>query len=253
MHWPKQTAWSPRRLALGSDILGRDRRETRSWQMGKIMTRLYRPNLCNPLTSWQNFIIISCIIIKSNNDTRIKNKTIMEKADLVMHPLRLRIMQALSQGNLTTQAIAELLPDAAVSSIYRHLKLLLEGGMIEVAQTELVQGIQQKTYRLAQPPYLGPDDVAGMDAETHTHYFATYLMSLLRDFANYLQAAEAEAGALDLLADQTGYTEAIVYATPEEMETFRAEFRAALAKLAGNEGGNGRSRRKLALISHPLK
>jgi DNA-binding transcriptional ArsR family regulator len=221
--------------------------------MAEIMARLSRRYPCKRLTSWQNYIIISCIIIKNDNGTRIKNETVMEKVDLIMHPLRLRIMQALSRENLTTQAIAELLPDAAVSSIYRHLKLLLEGGMIEVAETELVQGIQQKTYRLAQSPHLGPEDVAGLNAETHVHYFATYLMSLLRDFANYLQAAEAEAGALDLLADQTGYTETIVYATPEEMETFRAEFLAALAKLVGNEGGNGRSRRKLALISHPLK
>lgn len=205
------------------------------------------------LTSVGKNVIISGIVLKYDNDTRNESKIVVEKIDLILHPLRLRIMQSLGQESLTTQEIAERLPDAPVSSIYRHLKLLLEGGMVEVAATELVQGIQQKTYRLAQLPRLGPDDVADLDAGQHLSYFTSYLMSLLRDFANYLQAAEVETGKLDLLADRTGYTEAIFYATPAELETFQAELNAALIKVMGNERENGRFRRKIALISHPLR
>ncbi len=170
------------------------------------------------------------------------------KANLILHPVRFRILQTLAAEPLTTQAIAGCLPDAPKSSIYRHLKTLLDGEMIEVAETRLVKGIQEKVYRLAQRPYLGPDDIVGVTADEHLRYFTTYVMTLLQGFADYLAAAGPT---IDFAADRVGYTEAVFYATDAEMDTLQADLNAAFMKWAGNGPGNGRKQRKIAIISHP--
>lgn len=175
----------------------------------------------------------------------------LTKLELVMHPVRLRILAALADETLTTQQIGDVLRDVPQSTLYRHLRLLLKGGMLALAETRLVHGIQEKTYQLAQSPHLGPDDMSGLDADDHLQMFTTYVMTLLAGFHDYLQRAEANNG-IDLVVDRVGYTEAVFYASDAEMDELGLAVNQALLKLAGNEAGNGRRRRKFAIISHPI-
>ncbi|MBE2222897.1 MAG: helix-turn-helix domain-containing protein [Anaerolineae bacterium] len=177
----------------------------------------------------------------------------MKKVELILHPVRFRIMQTIDGNILTTQEIADQMSDIPKSSIYRQLKILLDGGMISVAETRLVNGIQEKTYQMAQKPYLNAGDVANLSAEEHIHYFTIYVMNVLREFADYMQRSETETGSIDMLADRVGYTEVAVYATRAELDVVQAELNAAIMKLVRNEPGNGRSRHKFAIITHPVK
>ena len=172
----------------------------------------------------------------------------MRKIELIIHPVRFQILRAIGQEALTTQEIADRLPDTPKSSIYRHLKLLLDHNLIVVAETRLVNGIQEKTYRLDQPARLGTEDVADLSVDDHVRFFTTYAVTLVQDYADYV----TQNAPIDMLVDRTGYTEAIFYATTAELDAFSAAFNEALLKLMGNEPGNGRSRRKLAIVSQPL-
>ncbi len=176
----------------------------------------------------------------------------LKKVDLVIHPVRLRILQTLTQSahtqGATTQQIAGALPDTPKSSIYRHLKLLLDGEMIEVAETRLVHGIQEKIYRLLQLPRLGAEDMAGLTAEDHLRYFTTYTATLLQGFADYLQASPG----LDLAADRTGYTEVTFYANQAELDQFGAALNQALLPFLQNPPGDDRHKHKIAVITHPI-
>lgn len=174
----------------------------------------------------------------------------LTKVDLIMHPVRFRIMQTLTIDTLTTQEIDERLPDVPKSSIYRHLKLLLDGEMIDVAETRLVNGIQEKVYRLVQRPYLSADDMTGLTADDHWRTFTMYVMTLLQGFADYL----ATAGEMpDLLADRVGYTEVSFWATGAELDAFQTALNQAILPLLSNDGaGNGRRRHKVALVTHPI-
>jgi DNA-binding transcriptional ArsR family regulator len=199
-------------------------------------------------------IIIVNNIIVINNQREIghmppTNKP-LKKVDLIIHPARFRILQALTGEALTTHEIAERLPDVPKSSIYRHLKLLLEGEVLAVGQTRLVNGIQEKAYRLTAVPHVSAEDVAGLSGEEHLNYFTVYLLTLLRGFADYVQRAEAK-GPLDLYADRVGYSEAIFYASPEELEHMGEQLQEMLHTLRQNEPGNDRAKHKLAIISHP--
>ncbi|MBK7918238.1 MAG: helix-turn-helix domain-containing protein [Chloroflexi bacterium] len=176
----------------------------------------------------------------------------MKKADLILHPVRFRLLQAMAGETLTTQELADDLPDVPKSSIYRHLKLLLEGEIIAVAEARLVNGIQEKTYQLAQSLHLNADDVANLTAVEHMQYFTTYVMNVMRGFADYLETTEADKGSLDLLADRVGYSELLFYASLAEMDTLHADLNAAFVKLATNKPGNGRVKRKFVFINHPV-
>ncbi len=174
--------------------------------------------------------------------------SVRRKADLIIHPVRLQIMQTLAGESLTTQEISDALPATPKSSIYRHLGLLLEGKMIEVAETRPVRGFKEKVYRLVQAPHLGPEDVAGFAGEDHLRCFAAYVATVLRGFADYVASNSDH----DLVADRVGCAEVIVYATRAELDKFAAALNPAVLELLENRPGDGRHRHKIAIITHPM-
>lgn len=174
----------------------------------------------------------------------------LSKSELIMHPARLQILQALATDSLTTQQIAARLPDVPQSSIYRHLKLLLAGGMVQVAETRPVKGIQEKVYQLIQPPVLEPDDLAGLTADEHFSFFTTYVLTLLHGYAAYL--AGVTGPEIDLVADRVGYREVVFWASEAELDAAMGALNQALQPLWPNQPAPGRRKRKLATILHPL-
>lgn len=177
---------------------------------------------------------------------------ISTKVDLILHPVRLRILQTLAVEPLTTQEIANRLVDVPKSSIYRHLRLLLDGDMVEIAETRLVNGIQEKIYQLIEMPHLTQDDMAGMTPTEHLQAFATYIFSLLRDFAGYLDEASNRGPEINLQADRVGYTEATFFASTGELDALGEALRQAVSKLVGNQAGKDRRPFKLAVITYPM-
>ena len=76
-------------------------------------------------------------------------------------------------------------------------------------------------------------------------------MTLLQGFADYL-ATTGETP--DLLADRVGYTEVLFWANDAEMDRFQAALNEVILPFLQQErgDGNGRRRRKIALVSHPV-
>jgi DNA-binding transcriptional ArsR family regulator len=173
-----------------------------------------------------------------------------KKLDLILHPVRMRILQMVGLERLTTQQISTALPDVPTSSIYRHLKLLLDAGFIRVAETRQVRGIEEKVYAQAVSPRISdPADMANLTPEEHLRYFTSYVTTLIQGFADYLALHDAP----DLIADRVGYSEASFYATPEEMDAMGAALNQVLLAVAQNPPGEGRQLRKLSIITHPLR
>lgn len=170
------------------------------------------------------------------------------KADLIVHPVRLRILQSLVNQKRTTQEIADALADVAKSSIYRHLRKLLEGEMIAVTETRPVRGVEEKVYTLTRSARLKGADLMGITVEEHIRYFSTYVVTLLQGFSTYIEGS-AE---LDFIADRTGYSEVTFYASPAEFDGLQRALNQALLPLLQNAPGAGRQRRKLATITHPI-
>ena len=174
----------------------------------------------------------------------------MKRADLILHPVRFRILETLNRDSLTTQEIADRLPDVPKSTIYRHLKILLDGGMIAIDDTRPVRGVLEKTYRLDQPLRLSVDDMADMTPEEHIRYFRTYAMTLVQGFSNYVESSAVD-NKVDMYAHRSGYSEALVFATTAELDEAFGDLNRAIVKLAQNTPGEGRHKHKIAIITHP--
>jgi len=171
------------------------------------------------------------------------------RVNLVIHPVRFRILQSLMVEEKSTKEIARQLKDIPASSLYRHLKILLDGGYIAVAEIRLVQGIQEKVYRLDRSPRLGQADLTGVTHEDHLRFFTIYVMTLLQGFAEYLIASPE----LDFIADNTGYSEAVIWVSPEEFAEFTRSINRSLAPLLENQMGSRKTKQKIAIVTHPIR
>lgn len=171
------------------------------------------------------------------------------RAEIVIHPVRFRIIQTLMSEELSTKQIAQRLEDVPTSSLYRHIKILLDAGFLKVKETKVVQGIQEKVYGIGRSPILALSDFEGVTAVEHLNYFSIYLMTLIRGFSDYL----AFSSDLDFLADHTGYTEVVVWASAEELNEFAGTLNQALSSLRANVESKQRKRQKIAIITHPVK
>jgi DNA-binding transcriptional ArsR family regulator len=172
----------------------------------------------------------------------------INQTDLILHPDRLQIIEALVGRALTTQEIAEHLSGVPKSSIYRHLRTLLEGGLVEVAETRPVKGTLEKVYRLAGIPHLTQADLAGYSRADLRRYFAMFLATQLQGFSNYLEASAQP----DFQADYVGFSEAVFDLPPEGVERMLRAIQQVLVEYHQDPPAESGHRHKLAIITYPL-
>ena len=172
----------------------------------------------------------------------------MKKSDLILHPVRLQILSALSGTALSTQEIADRLSSIPVSTLYRQIRVLLKHDMIHVVETRSVKGTMEKIYSLQQSPNLGVDDMKNLSPDQHMQYFLQYILTVLDGFSRYVH----QPGERDFGADFTGYTEAIFYASPDELLAFGKKLNEAIYALTQNEPAPNRHQHKLSIITHPI-
>ncbi len=146
------------------------------------------------------------------------------KADLLLHPIRIRIMTELINQQYTTAQLGTALPDVPQATLYRHMKMLQDGGIIEVIEETPVNGAIERTYRLTKGAHrLSPEDLQGVTPEEHIFYFNTFVASLVETFARYVNHADLD----NMVEDGMSYNRAVIYLSPEE----RIEFQQAMMQL----------------------
>jgi hypothetical protein len=160
----------------------------------------------------------------------------------------MRILLAFGRGiPLTAQALADLLPDVARATLYRHLALLVDGGLLQVVGEQRVRGAVERTYALpATGASLTPEDVQQASREDHLRFFTTFIASLLDEYARYLRRDR-----IDLVADVVMYREGTVYLTDEEALDVTREMWTAFARRVGTEPGPGRRAHTFAVVTMP--
>ena len=126
----------------------------------------------------------------------------MASADLILHPVRLRIVQAfLGERALTTTELQAELPDVPVASLYRHVARLVDAGVLAVVAERRVRGALERTYVLRlTATRIGPDEFARMSPDEHRQAFLAFVATLISDFESY-----AARGDIDLLRDGVSY------------------------------------------------
>ncbi|MDX8141807.1 helix-turn-helix domain-containing protein [Lentzea sp. BCCO 10_0061] len=172
----------------------------------------------------------------------------MATADLLLHPVRMRILQALFETDpLTTAQLRERLPDIAPATMYRHIAVLAESGVLEVADERRVRGTVERSYRVRkEEATVDPDARAAMTREDHLRSYSTFAASLMGDFDRYLAHPDA-----DPHADGVVYQQAAVWLTDEEFAVMLKEIQHAVLSRTGGERDGGRRRRVVSLVVVP--
>ncbi len=171
----------------------------------------------------------------------------MATADLLLHPVRMRILQALFDADpLTTAQLRERLPDIAPATMYRHIAVLAEGGVLEVVEEKRVRGTVERSYRVRkEEAVVDPAARATMTKDDHRRAYTTFAASLMGDFDRYLAREDADPN-----ADGVVYRQAAVWLTDEEFAEMVGEIEHAVVSRMDREG-EGRTRRVVSLVVVP--
>lgn len=173
----------------------------------------------------------------------------MDTLDLLLHPVRLRIVHAMSGGRVrTTSDLCADLPDVPKTTVYRHVGLLAEAGVLEVEGEQRVHGAVERRYRLHRTRALiARDMAASMSLDDHRRAFAAAMATLLAEFNTYLDEEYA-----DPTADSVGYTQLPLWLSQDELAELIDEIRSALVSRRDNEPGPDRSPYLASPILFPL-
>ena len=172
----------------------------------------------------------------------------MTSADLLLHPVRLRIVQAfLGDRALTTTELAAELADVPAASLYRHVARLVEAAVLAVVAERRVRGAVERTYVLRlSAAQLSPAEIAAMSPDEHRQAFMAFVAGLLADFDRYLARGEP-----DPVRDGAGYRMAGLWLSDSELAEFLRDLVGVVQSRLANPPGKGRRRRIVAGILMP--
>jgi DNA-binding transcriptional ArsR family regulator len=167
----------------------------------------------------------------------------VDALDLLLHPVRLRIVHAMAGRRVrTTAELRARLPDVSQATVYRQVSLLVEGGLLEVASETRVRGAVERRFRLSHPrPAIGQGRAASMSIEAHRSGFLAAIGALVAEFNAYLDRKHADPN-----SDSVGYRQLPLWLNSEEVAELVREETRIINSMAGNEP---RQDRRLYLLS----
>ena len=175
----------------------------------------------------------------------------MATADLLLHPVRLRIVQAfLGDRRLTTADLHSALPDVALATLYRQVGTLADAGVLAVVGERRVRGAAERSYRLVDHAgSVGPEEARAMTVDDHRRGFGTFVAALLADFDRYLATA---GGDVDLARDGVGYRQVALWLTDAEHAELVEDLRGVLRARVELGPAEGRRRRVVSTVLLPV-
>ncbi|UKY55032.1 helix-turn-helix domain-containing protein [Streptomyces inhibens] len=174
----------------------------------------------------------------------------MDTLDLLLHPVRVRIVHAFSGGRTrTTSDLCASLPDIPKTTLYRHVGLLAEAGLLEVVGEQRVHGAVERHYHLRRErATIDADAAASMSLEDHRHGFTAAMAALHAEFNAYLDRDHA-----DPTADSVGYRQIPLWLNQEELADLIREVRSVIASRIDNTPAPDRRLHLLSPILFPIE
>jgi DNA-binding transcriptional ArsR family regulator len=171
----------------------------------------------------------------------------MSRADLILHPVRMRILVALSGRQLSARQLGHALPDVAHATLYRHLNALVAGRIVLVVAERQVRSATEKVYALDPPAArFTAAELDTFSADDHLRGFTAFVTSLVHDFAQYLDRTTP----LARPDDGIRYNMGTLYLNDVEFDQVQADLRALLLPLLAHPSG-GRRPHRFAMVLFP--
>ena len=169
-------------------------------------------------------------------------------AELLLHPVRLRIVQAfLGDRALTTSQLSAELADVPPASLYRQVARLVRAGVLQVVAERRVRGAIERTYvlRLAAAS-IRPDELEAMGPEEHRQAFMAFVAGMQAAADRYFARPD-----FDLFKDKAGYRLVGMWLDDAEYDAMLTDLTKVLASRVANAPRTGRRRRILGYVLLP--
>lgn len=115
-----------------------------------------------------------------------------ERSEILLHPIRLRIVLSALGDEVTTGELARRLPDLATATLYRHVAKLHDAGILEVVDERQARGAVERTYRVnAAAAHLDANAAASMTNDEHLMAFTMFTGTLIETYGRYLARPDA--------------------------------------------------------------
>lgn len=169
------------------------------------------------------------------------------KEDLLLHPVRLRIILAVAGREITAQELANDLPDIPQATLYRNINTLAAAGILAVVQERRVRNTIEKTYALQdQNLELTVEDLEDAQPEDYIRLFTEYLGLQLGYYVRYIQQ-----GKVDPVRDHVNFHMFPVYLSEAEVQSLGQDVNAALLPYTQNKLSPERRRYILGMLFLP--
>jgi DNA-binding transcriptional ArsR family regulator len=172
------------------------------------------------------------------------------KADLLLHPIRLQIVTAISTQQMTAKELAEAVPDVPQTTLYRHINALVEGGLLKVVSETQIRGTVERTYAVAVLPSLKPEDLQGMTKQDYQQAFLVYLSTLMSAAQRYLDSKSDE-DAFNPLADGLDLSLGTLYLSDAEFRAMNKHILEVIMSASSNPPTPARKRRMFTYLFIP--
>jgi DNA-binding transcriptional ArsR family regulator len=168
-------------------------------------------------------------------------------AEILLHPVRLRIVLALGAQQMTTSQLAERLPDVAHATLYRQVATLAEAGLLAVVDERRIRGGVERTYALVtEAAQLGPADAAAMSPGELLRGFVLFAGALIEAFARYTEHAGARP-----VDDGVSFRQAALWLNAQERAELSTRLRTTLGPYLENRPTAERQRLLLSTVLVP--
>jgi DNA-binding transcriptional ArsR family regulator len=126
---------------------------------------------------------------------------VSNKVEIIMHPVRMKICQALmrnKENGLTPREMVKIIKDVPQATLYRHIQVMVEAGIIHVINEKKVKSVSEKYFALNE-------EVARIDTEEwkkasydeKLNYFASYQLLLMTQYQSFLKKLGEQDGQED--------------------------------------------------------
>lgn len=170
------------------------------------------------------------------------------KAEVLLHPVRLKIVQEFLGGEkLTAKEIVKKLTSISQATLYRHLDKLVQHNILEVVEENPIRGTVEKVYTLnVGGANIGKNDISQNSREELMNFFMIYITQIMSSFETYLSQDH-----IDLEKDGVGYRLTALHLTDEEFGNFIMDLANVFKKVSENEPTPERTKRIISTIFIP--
>jgi len=169
------------------------------------------------------------------------------KEDLLLHPVRLRLILSVAGRRVTAQQLTRELPDVPQASLYRNIRKLVSAGILEVVEERLVRNTMERTFALPNANLLlTAEEVANASPKEHLRLFTRFLGLLLGYFSRYVHSAR-----VDVVRDHMMYRMFAMYLSDAEVGRLGRDLNEVFSRHAGKGAGGARRRFVIGIVSMP--